>query len=180
MLSCTKIAFGGNELISTDSLLMLQNGAFSGNLCGEELRLICWRLFLDCISTTSQLTWASDFQAIQDNYSKLRKGVIPKTGEVKVDPLSALLGEKNEEWDKYYKSMELATFIKGDLERLYITGIDDEYFQLKWRRDVLLNVLLVWALVHPTISYRQGMHEICGPIMYLLEHGKLSILECPL
>ncbi len=67
--------------------------------------------------------------------------------------------------------MELATFIKGDLERLYVTGIEDEYFELKRRRDILLNVLLVWALRHPSISYRQGMHEICGPLVFALETG---------
>jgi hypothetical protein len=65
--------------------------------------------------------------------------------------------------------VELATFIRGDLERLYMTGIDDEYFQVPWRREILLNSLLVWALQHKSISYRQGMHEIIGTIFYVLE-----------
>ena len=179
MLSSLKNEFGINEsaLVSAATLTLLQNEAFSGNIC-DSLRLISWRIFLDCISSTNQFQWANDFQKIQDNYSKLKKSVIPKTGDVKVDPLSALLGEKNEEWDRYYKSMELATFIKGDLERLYITGIEDDFFQLKWRKDVLLNVLLVWALDHPLISYRQGMHEICGPIIYLLEEGLQLFCLC--
>jgi hypothetical protein len=68
--------------------------------------------------------------------------------------------------------MELVSFIKGDLERLYVTGIDDTYFEAKWRRDVLLNILLVWALQNPHISYRQGMHEIVGPVLYVIELGK--------
>ncbi len=67
--------------------------------------------------------------------------------------------------------MELATFIKGDLERLYITGIPDDYFEVIWRRDILLNALMVWSLVNKAISYRQGMHEIIGTLFFVLELG---------
>lgn len=65
--------------------------------------------------------------------------------------------------------MEMINFIKGDLTRLYMTGIEDEYFQVPRRRDIILNVLFVWSAIHKTTSYRQGMHEIAGPILFVLE-----------
>lgn len=48
-------------------------------------------------------------------------------------------------------------------------GIEDEYFEENERKKRLHSVLYVWALIHPEISYRQGMHELAGAIYYVLE-----------
>jgi len=153
-------------------LSQIQSDAFSGDIGSEFIRPICWRLFFGCLSTKSQNAWADDLNELISKYRTLKKDVIPKM-VAKVDPLMALLDEASEEkspeWERYYKSVELGNFIKGDLERLYVTGIEDEYFEDQRIRDILLNVLLVWALAHPHISYRQGMHEVCGPILHVLE-----------
>ncbi len=105
MLQEVSRKFGVSESspISFQQLTQLQADAWDGNLCSEPLRPICWRLFFGCISTKSQNGWATDFEEISNNYLSLKQNVIPKTAEVKVDPLSALLMEKNEEWDSYYK-----------------------------------------------------------------------------
>ena len=50
-----------------------------------------------------------------------------------------------------------------------MSGIEDEYFQIPRRRDIILTVLFLWASQHKITSYRQGMHEIAGPILYVLE-----------
>ena len=50
-----------------------------------------------------------------------------------------------------------------------MTGIADDYFEDQRRRDIILHVLFVWAAQHKTTSYRQGMHEIAGPILFVLE-----------
>jgi hypothetical protein len=66
--------------------------------------------------------------------------------------------------------VEVVKFIQGDLERLYMAGIEGEYFQEAGRARVLLNVLFVWAEEHPhTSGYRQGMHEIAAPVLLALE-----------
>ncbi len=94
-----------------------------------------------------------------------------KMDKVSVDPLSAFSGgnEESEEWSSYYKDLELTNFIKGDLDRLYMNGIIEDYFETKTRRNILLTVLFVWSQRNPIISYRQGMHEIAGIILYTLE-----------
>ena len=64
----------------------------------------------------------------------------------------------------------MVKFIQGDLERLYMNGIEGEYFQEPHRARALLNVLFVWAEQHPgTAGYRQGMHEIAAPVLLALE-----------
>eukprot|EP01038_Epipyxis_sp_PR26KG_P004508 gene4508-6370_t len=79
-------------------------------------------------------------------------------------------GNESESWTYYYKSMELINFIRGDLDRLYLSGIyPDDYFQDKNRRSILTNILFIWSTSYSNISYRQGMHEILGTILFVVE-----------
>jgi hypothetical protein len=66
----------------------------------------------------------------------------------------------------------LISFIKGDLERLYMNGVTDEYFKTDRRQAMLLNILFIWAQLHPQTSYRQGMHEIVAPFLLVLEEER--------
>ena len=50
-----------------------------------------------------------------------------------------------------------------------MNGISEEYFKTERRQAMLLNILFVWSSLHSTTSYRQGMHEITAPILYVLE-----------
>lgn len=53
-----------------------------------------------------------------------------------------------------------------------MNGIEDEYFKNERRQGMLLNILFLWASLHPKTSYRQGMHEIVAPILYVLEQER--------
>lgn len=75
-------------------------------------------------------------------------------------------------WSRFYQQRDLSNFIKGDLDRLYLNGVEEEYFQTPLRRNQLLSILLVWSTHHPDISYRQGMHEIAGHILYIVEEER--------
>lgn len=51
-----------------------------------------------------------------------------------------------------------------------MTGIEEDgYFQTKTRRAMLLSILFVWSLQNTSTSYRQGMHEIVGCILFVVE-----------
>jgi len=133
------------------------------------LRGLCWRLMLGVLRDGGGFEdWVEELRLSVDTYNKLKMDSMPKIEAVDADPLSGG-GAESAEWKTYYKNMDLINFIKGDLTRLYMTGIEDEYFEEPRRRDIILNVLFVWAAQHPTTSYRQGMHEIAGPILFVLE-----------
>lgn len=93
---------------------------------------------------------------------------MPSIDKVKVDPLSALSDgdDISDEWCAFYKNVELIQFIKGDLDRLYLSGLEEQFFQTKPMRSLMLSVLFIWACEHSYISYRQGMHEIAGILVY--------------
>ena len=61
--------------------------------------------------------------------------------------------------------------IKKDLNRLYPTGCD-EFFVDPEINAIMLNSLFVWSKMHPDTSYRQGMHELLAPIIFLFFEEK--------
>lgn len=92
--------------------------AWSGKMCSEGLRPICWRVLLGIISSTDKSLWKSQLQQQTESYSALKDRILPSLDKVKADPLSMLsTGDgQSEEWNSYYKSVELSNFIKGRLD----------------------------------------------------------------
>lgn len=168
-----EMLFGPEESSAIPSLFIKQllRLAWSGNMSSNVSRAMCWRVLLGLVSSNSKFAWPDQIESFIELYETTRSAVMPSLDKVEADPLSALSSgdSQNEEWSTYYKNIDLINFIKGDLDRLYISGIEEGYFHLQRRRDLLLSVLLVWSFQHPTISYRQGMHEIVGYILYCVE-----------
>ena len=174
-------------------------------------RAICWRVLLGLLSFEDRNLWPLQLQQQITDYQALKLQFLPSFDkvvmnnlnaispftpillfQVKADPLSALStgNQHGEEWDAYYKNIELANFIKGDLDRLYLNGIEEDFFHTPDRRSMLLSILFIWSSSNPSISYRQGyqyyqkylrysnvniyfeisrMHEILGTILYCVE-----------
>jgi TBC1 domain family protein 5 len=54
--------------------------------------------------------------------------------------------------------------INLDLQRTYP---EDDFFQSPAAQADMLEVLFLWAKLHPEISYRQGMNELLAPIVWV-------------
>ncbi len=80
-------------------------------------------------------------------------------------------------WQQFFVDNELRTCIQQDVTR---TFPELEYFQV-WcsthvcahaqsdaTRQIMCDVLFVYARHHPHIEYKQGMHEILGPLMFVM------------
>eukprot|EP01039_Chlorochromonas_danica_P006565 gene6565-7247_t len=122
------------------------------------------------LSSSSKSLWVSELEEMVTQYDHVKDQVMPSIDKVKVDPLSALSdGETiSEEWALFYQNVELINFINGDLDRLYLNGVEENFFQRKFMRSILLSNLFIWASEHGHLSYRQGMHEICGIVLYVV------------
>jgi TBC1 domain family protein 5 len=68
--------------------------------------------------------------------------------------------------------------IKKDLNRLYPTGCDEFFIQPEINL-IMLNSLFVWSRMHPETSYRQGMHELMAPIIFLFDRDKPPVAPDP-
>ena len=65
-----------------------------------------------------------------------------------------------------FQDRELRRLIRQDVVR---TFPDLEFFQAVTVRDILADVLFVYARAHPDLGYRQGMNELLGPIVFVLQ-----------
>ena len=49
------------------------------------------------------------------------------------------------------------------------------YFRQPATQNIMLDVLFVWCKMHPTVGYRQGMHEILAPLLWVIERDAVDM-----
>ncbi|CAI0555886.1 unnamed protein product [Linum tenue] len=106
-------------------------------------------------------------------YASLRRKLLvdphmPKDGSnspnVVIDnPLSQ---NPDSTWGRFFRNAELEKTVDQDLSRLYPEH--GSYFQTPGCQGMLRRILLMWCLRHPECGYRQGMHELLAPLLYVL------------
>ncbi|XP_022753420.1 uncharacterized protein LOC111301755 isoform X2 [Durio zibethinus] len=69
-------------------------------------------------------------------------------------------------WGRFFRNAELEKMVDQDLSRLYPEH--GSYFQTPGCQGMLRRILLLWCLRHPECGYRQGMHELLAPLLYVL------------
>ncbi|CAN7126220.1 unnamed protein product [Brassica rapa subsp. narinosa] len=69
-------------------------------------------------------------------------------------------------WGQFFRNAELEKALDQDLSRLYPEQWC--YFQAPGCQGMLRRILLLWCLKHPEYGYRQGMHELLAPLLYVL------------
>ncbi|KAK0503183.1 RabGAP/TBC [Armillaria luteobubalina] len=74
-------------------------------------------------------------------------------------------------WTEWFASVELRKTILQDVER---TFPDIDFFRLPDVQTQLTNILFIYSVLHPTIGYRQGMHELLAPLYYAVEYDSIS------
>ncbi|KAL8036530.1 hypothetical protein ABFX02_12G164700 [Erythranthe guttata] len=147
-----------------------------GSHCYVELRGVQWRLGLGILPSSPSPS-IDDLRRVTANYRRryaaLRKQLlvdphVPKDGSnspgvVMDNPLSQ---NPDSMWGRFFRNAELEKMVDQDLTRLYPeTG---SYFQTTGCQAMLRRILLLWCLSHPEYGYRQGMHELLAPLLYVL------------
>lgn len=51
---------------------------------------------------------------------------------------------------------------------------DNVYFRQPSTQNILLDVLFVFAKLNPDVGYRQGMHELLAPILWVVERDAVD------
>jgi TBC1 domain family member 5 len=74
-------------------------------------------------------------------------------------------------WKQYFENNELQRTINQDIVRTYP---EEEFFQSASVRQMMLRVLFVYARLNPTVAYKQGMHELLAPMIFLLHRNQLD------
>ncbi|KAI0320176.1 rab-GTPase-TBC domain-containing protein, partial [Amylostereum chailletii] len=77
-------------------------------------------------------------------------------------------------WNEWFSAVELRKTILQDVER---TFPDIPYFRKPAVQSQLTHILFLYAVLHPKIGYRQGMHELLAPLYYAIEYDSLPDLD---
>ncbi|XP_076930331.1 uncharacterized protein LOC143595079 [Bidens hawaiensis] len=141
-----------------------------------DLRGVQWRIDLGILPSSSSSI--EDFRRVTANcrrsYAALRRKILispPMSrqernyrGLVMDNPLSQ---NPDSMWGQFFHKAELERMVDQDLTRLYPEH--GSYFQAPERQGVLRRILLLWCIRHPNYGYRQGMHELLAPLLYVLQ-----------
>ncbi|CAK7345741.1 unnamed protein product [Dovyalis caffra] len=142
----------------------------------ENLRGVQWRIDLGILSSPSSSS-VDDLRRVtadsRRSYAGLRRKLlidphVSKGGRSSPDPVidNPLSQNPDSTWGRFFRNAELEKTLDQDLSRLYPEH--GSYFQTPGCQGMLRRILLLWCLRHPDYGYRQGMHELLAPFLYVL------------
>ncbi|CAD8190226.1 unnamed protein product [Paramecium octaurelia] len=153
-------------------------------LSSMKLRFSIWRLFLGIFKINDTLEQKinklnqnrSDYQNLSKQYLQAET-----KKESKRSIRNPLLQNQQEQqkpnvWNNFFEINHLKSEIKKDVDR---THQDKQLFQSLKIKNLLSNILFVWSVKNPTISYRQGMNELAANVIevYFTETQGFNNLE---
>ncbi|TKA74040.1 hypothetical protein B0A49_02725 [Cryomyces minteri] len=136
------------------------------------LRSTCWKAFL-LFESTDRTKWPAILADSRAAYVSLRSHFLraiehPDEIESAIDPLS----ESDESpWVALRKDETLRAEIFQDVERCMP---DNFYFRQPTTQTMLLDILFVFRKLNPDVGYRQGMHEVLAPILWVVERDAIE------
>lgn len=155
------ISYLGDSSTSQEALACLRRDLVSEETsCEPEYRARIWEVLLldqDEFAYSRDILQASHerAQAIEDRYMQAKP-------DDAFDPLS-----ESESWATYYKDQDLRKVITQDCQRIFP---DEDWFQGATQQRILQDCLFLWSKEKSEISYRQGMHEIAGIVLWVVMH----------
>jgi hypothetical protein len=153
--------------------------ALCGGFKNSGVRGLVWKVLLGLLPSGEESNWTEIISAKRAAYEELRARHVIKQSDLVAhdgDPLddNPLMQNEDSVWTKYFAQVEIEKEIQKDLERIYP---EFEFFQQAPIQEIMLRVLLVWSKLNPDVSYRQGMHELLGPLLMTLVNSSFDAEE---
>ncbi|KAI1287300.1 TBC1 domain family member 5 [Halotydeus destructor] len=144
----------------------LKRHSVAGGLRNCRFRSVCWRIFLECLPE-DRVGWKEVLQSQRADFDDLKAKYSPgprdaATNLVVNNPLSQ---EEASPWNQFFQDNELQTMIRQDVVR---TFPEISFFSEPEVQTSLSNILFYYAKEFPSVSYRQGMHEILAPLFFVV------------
>ncbi|KAF2275458.1 RabGAP/TBC [Westerdykella ornata] len=140
------------------------------------LRSVCWKIFL-LFQSLDRSTWTAKLLEARSTYSSLRSRylrAIEHPDEFDVSSVDPLSEHEESPWNALRADEGLRAEIFQDIERCMP---DNVYFRQPATQRMMLDVLFVWCKMHPEIGYRQGMHEILAPLLWVVERDAVADVD---
>ncbi|XP_017000760.2 TBC1 domain family member 5 [Drosophila takahashii] len=152
----------------------LRHAAFAGDLKMSKFRSIHWALLLRVL-TSEHRSWVSQRLQQRVRYDKFRSDYVRNPHQLAVDCNDDPLSQSTQSvWNQYFSDQELFAVIRQDVVRTF-PGVD--FFRKPLVQNAMVNILFYYAREHPYMCYRQGMHEILAPIIFVVYSDHQSLLH---
>ncbi|KAD2394161.1 hypothetical protein R6Q59_013185 [Mikania micrantha] len=168
---------------SSSGELSPERGDFENYRRFADLRGVQWRVNLGILP--SSCSTIDDFRRVtadsRRSYAALRRKLLISAisrdernfrDRVMDNPLSQ---NPDSMWGQFFHKAELERMVDQDLSRLYPEH--GSYFQAPEFQGVLRRILLLWCIKYPNYGYRQGMHELLAPLLYVLQADLARLSE---
>uniref|UniRef100_A0A8C7PY27 TBC1 domain family member 5 n=1 Tax=Oncorhynchus mykiss TaxID=8022 RepID=A0A8C7PY27_ONCMY len=142
--------------LNSNYLARIRQAGISGRLRSSRFRSVCWKV-------NHSQRWLSGFSLfrILCHITNPRKAA----GQQDLVVNNPLSQDEGSLWNKFFQDKELRGMIKQDVMR---TFPEMRYFQDEAVRTKLTDILFCYARENELLLYKQGMHELLAPIVFVL------------
>lgn len=155
----------------------LRSSAIKGKLENSHFRSVCWKVLLECLPEDQQ-SWIDTTKLQRKHYDEIldKFHVNPRKLEESMDiSVNNPLSQSNQSpWNQYFQDSELKVTIEQDVVR---TFPEIDFFRSTKVQELMINILFSYAREYPHVSYKQGMHELLAPIIFVLHCDQQAYLE---
>jgi TBC1 domain family member 5 len=140
--------------------------------CEQGLRSVCWKSFL-LYGPISQSTWPKKLAEGRSAYGSLRDHFLrfidnPNDVNSLADPLA---DDEASPWSNLRNDEASREEIFQDVTR---TNQENFFFREPSTQRKLLDILFIYSKLNPDTGYRQGMHELLAPILWVVNQDALD------
>uniref|UniRef100_A0A672S7V2 TBC1 domain family member 5 n=1 Tax=Sinocyclocheilus grahami TaxID=75366 RepID=A0A672S7V2_SINGR len=153
---------------NSNYLARIRQAGINGRLRSSRFRSVCWKLYLDVLPE-DKTQWISRTKELRAQYEKIKETHItnPRKAAGKQDLVvnNPLSQDEGSLWNKFFQDKELRSMIKQDVLRTFPEML---FFQEEDVRTKLTDILFCYARENEQLLYKQGMHELLAPIVFVL------------
>ncbi|NXT75701.1 TBCD5 protein, partial [Zapornia atra] len=153
--------------VNNNYLATIRLKGINGQLRSSRFRSVCWKLFLEVLPQ-DRSQWIKTTSDSRTSYNKIKEIHITnprKAGQQDLIINNPLSQDEGSLWNKFFQDKELRAMIEQDVTR---TFPEMQYFQQENVRKILTDVLFCYARENEQLLYKQGMHELLAPIVFIL------------
>ncbi|XP_041664124.1 TBC1 domain family member 5 isoform X1 [Cheilinus undulatus] len=154
--------------LNSNYLARIRQAGINGRLRSSRFRSVCWKLYLEALPEDKG-QWINKTKELRAQYEKIKETHItnPRKAAGQQDLVinNPLSQDEGSLWNKFFQDKELKGMIKQDVLR---TFPEIRYFQDEDVRTKLTDILFCYARENEQLLYKQGMHELLAPIVFVL------------
>uniref|UniRef100_A0A8D3E5T1 TBC1 domain family member 5 n=1 Tax=Scophthalmus maximus TaxID=52904 RepID=A0A8D3E5T1_SCOMX len=154
--------------LNSNYLARIRQAGINGRLRSSRFRSVCWKLYLEVLPEDKG-QWINQTKELRAKYEKIKEMHITNprkaAGQQDLVVNNPLSQDEGSLWNKFFQDKELKGMVKQDVFR---TFPEIRYFQDEDVRTKLTDILFCYARENEQLLYKQGMHELLAPIVFVL------------